>query len=240
MIESHAAIPANILQEAVEADRLDFLRGLKRVEIVPDTDQWHGSTERGVITLEAKFEGLSDADKLHILMHEVGHLGQDADPALYREFNRRHEGKLTYFIDTANQTHLQDYQRRGFVDGGACAEVFAESYARFMLNLPVPQELAEFWRSRLTGLETQREAVYTPWWPTRTGRCQRCSMFVPGIDPRHNRCTAVAGDIAIHGHCKLFEIKGARTDAAAEPELLPAVGYEGLRRQLARFARTLA
>ena len=88
----------------------------------------------------------------------------------------------------------------------------------------------------MTGLMSQRDAAYSPWWAVRTSRCQRCSMFEPGVDPRHSRCTAVEGDISIHGHCKLFEIKGARTDdAIGNSEPRPAVGYEALRRQLERL-----
>lgn len=83
---------------------------------------------------------------------------------------------------------------------------------------------------------TQRAANYTPWWPTKITRCQRCAMFVPGIDPRHNGCSAVQGDIALHGHCRLFAIGTARNDdAGVEPQ--PAVGYEAMRRRLARLKR---
>jgi len=230
------AISQELLQEAVSADRMGFLRWVKRINIIQDKDQWHGNTDKGVVTLEAKFEALAPPDQLHILMHEIGHAGQDAFPRLFEEFRRKHEARLSFFIDMANATHLADFERTGKVDGGLADEVFAESYARFVLALPLPAEIADFWRHKMTGLMSQRDAVYSPWWGVRTSRCQRCSMFDPGIDPRHNRCTAVEGDIAIHGHCKMFEIKGARTDSVGE-EIKPSVGYEALRRQLDRLKK---
>ena len=138
----------------------------------------------------------------------------------------------------ANQEHLEDFRRRGAVDGGLAAEVFAESYARFAAGLPLPADLHAFWSREVTGLKSQSEVNYTPWWPNKVTRCQRCTMFVPGIDPRHNRCTAVEGQIALHGHCGIFEIGGARQDAAEE-DRPPAVGYEAHRRRLERLARDL-
>jgi hypothetical protein len=65
---------------------------------------------------------------------------------------------------------------------------------------------------------TQREAVYGPVWSNRQTRCVRCSMFVLG--PRlydDNACTAVAGRIAAHGHCRLFEPTAEPRSYAAPP-----------------------
>ena len=235
VLPPHPAIGPELLQEAVSADRMGFLRGAKRIEIIPDTDQWHGDTDKGVIRLEAKFEGMAPTDQIHVLMHEIGHAGQDAYPEIFRQFKRKHDARLAYFVDMANATHMADFQRTGKIDGGLADEVFAESYARYCLALPLPAELAAFWRSKMTALMSHREVNYAPWWPVRTSRCQRCSMFEPGIDPMHGRCSAVEGNIALKGHCKLFEIKGARTDAIGDSDPRPAVGYEALRRQLERL-----
>lgn len=227
-----------MMREAAAVDRLNFLRGLKRIRVVPDKDQWHGETDKGVITLEAKVEDLAPLEQLHIFMHEVGHIGQDTAPAVYKAFQRRHGPRLADFVAMANPVHLQDFERTGEVDSGLCPEVFAESYARFCLGLDLPSDLAEFWRGQVTGLETQVDANYTSWWPNKITRCQRCSMFEAGIDPRHNHCSAVQGDIAMHGHCRLFEIGTARADDAGE-DRPPAVGYEALRRQMERLKQEL-
>ena len=107
------------------------------------------------------------------------------------------------------------------VDSGLGPEVFAESYTRFRLGLELPA--------------TQEAAGYASWWPNRITRCGRCSMFEAGVDPRHNRCSAVQGDISLQGHCRLFEFRTApRADAA------PAVGYEAMRRQVERMRAELA
>ena len=227
-----------MMREAAAADRLDFLRGLKRVRVIPDHDQWHGETDKGVITLEAKFEDLAPLEQLHVFMHEVGHVGQDTAPAVYKAFRRKHGARLADFVAMANPTHLQDFERTGEVDSGLGPEVFAESYARFCLGLELPADLAEFWRGQITGLETQADAKYLPWWPNRITRCARCSMFEAGIDPRHNRCSAVQGDIAMHGHCRLFEIGNARADDA-DADRPPGVGYEAMRLRLERMRREL-
>ena len=70
----------------------------------------------------------------------------------------------------------------------------------------------------------QQAANYMAWWPTRPVRCVRCSMFVPGIDPLQGYCTAVAGPISFLGHCRLFEIQGARTDFGRAATGYPAQG----------------
>ena len=224
-----------MMREAAAADRLDFLRGLKRIRVIPDKDQWHGETDKGVITLEAKVEDMAPLEQLHIFMHEVGHVGQDVAPAVYKAFLRAHGARLADFVAIANPTHLEDFERTGEVDSGLGPEVFAESYARFCLGLELPADLAAFWRGQVIGLETQEAAGYASWWPNRITRCGRCSMFEAGVDPRHNRCSAVQGDISLQGHCRLFELRTApRADAA------PAVGYEAMRRQVERMRAELA
>jgi hypothetical protein len=52
------------------------------------------------------------------------------------------------FLAMANEKHLEDFRRTGKVDSVA-AEVFAESYSRYMLGLGMPGHLKQFWRMRL-------------------------------------------------------------------------------------------
>jgi hypothetical protein len=90
------------------------------------------------------------------------------------------------------------------------------------------------------GKLSKSEAGYLPVWPTRQTQCRRCSMFrqdrATEID---NACTLVAGDINACGHCQMFEISGARADAA-EREPVPAIGAEATRRRLERLEAQLA
>ncbi len=96
----------------------------------------------------------------------------------------------------------------------------------------------------MDGKATQAESNYMPWWPGKVTRCQRCEMFRPGAAPSAGGCSAVEGEIAFNGHCRLFAIAGgARADSAsnenAESYVVPeaAVGYEAMRRRLARLQR---
>jgi hypothetical protein len=209
-----------VFARAGAVDRLGWLPGLRRVVTVHDPDQWHAAYDDGPddITLEDKFFDLSPQGRLHVLVHEIGHRGQVVAPAVYAEFKRRHLDRMASFRDMANEAHLEDLARRGTVEGGLAAEVFAEGYARAAIGLPMPAELAAFWSELFeqTGLSTQREASYTPIWPNKITRCQRCSMFLRiNANPGDNACTAVEGRISAHGHCKKFALIGARQEVAA-------------------------
>jgi hypothetical protein len=62
-------------------------------------------------------------------------------------------------------------------------------------------------------------------WSNRQTRCVRCSMFVLG--PRlydDNACTAVAGRIAAHGHCRLFEPSAEPRSYAAPTHDIAGLG----------------
>lgn len=233
---SDPPIPPEVLDRVVAADRLEWMAAVRAVEVVPDGDPWHASEDRRVVQLERKFFALPPVEQAHTLLHELGHVGQDGDPETWQAFLRAHGGRARAFEQMANRAHLEDWERRGQVEGGMASEVFAESYARFCLGNPVPTFLADFWRSRITGLLSQSDARYFPWWPGRPTRCARCAMFAPGISPLQNTCAAVSGDIARTGHCKLFRIDGARADSA-EAEPRPMVGYAAMERRLERLRR---
>ena len=51
------------------------------------------------------------------------------------------------------------------------------------------------------------DAEYIATWPNKVTRCQRCASFVRlGAATAGNACSAVAGEISAHGHCRLFSI----------------------------------
>lgn len=148
LMAQDAAIEWKILQKAKASDVFDFAVGLKRIKLVADTDRWHASTENGTVTLEHKFSELPRDEQIHILLHELGHVGQQIAPKLYAEFMYDHEAKLTSFIAIANKVHLKDFRRTKRVESGLGAEVFAESYARYCLGLSMPEDLKAFWESK--------------------------------------------------------------------------------------------
>jgi hypothetical protein len=222
---------------AVRQDLMRYSDGLKRIAATPGTSEWHAEydDERDQIALHPAFHELSDDEMVHTLLHEFGHRGQEVDSEVFRQFKARHVADLESFREMANPTHLADFARTGKVDGGLADEVFAESYARMTLGLPMPEQLREFWRNRLELLSNrsyQQEVSYTATWPNRVTRCQRCTMFIRVCAGSHgNGCSAVRGEISAHGHCKLFEIK------SPEPEK-PPTRQEALRR-LEKLERAL-
>lgn len=137
-----------VFAAAVRADVLRFIADVK-VRASDRESRWHAQYGDGEIVLFENFSKLSFTAQVQTILHEAGHRGQDVDKATYKEFKRRHEGKLGSFLHMANDAHLQDYEKTGKVDS-VDAEVFAESYARFCLNLNMPAELAEFWRERVS------------------------------------------------------------------------------------------
>lgn len=130
-------------------DRMDYSRGIKGIRVVPDRNQWHAQYDPDTkeIVLQDKF--FREPNQVQILLHEIGHRGQDVDKAGYEAFKRAGLNEISSFVATANPVHLQDYERKGEVDGGIAAEVWAESYARAMLELPLPDELEAFWHDRI-------------------------------------------------------------------------------------------
>ena len=139
------------LIEAIEPlDRLGYMHGLKGVVLGREQGNWHAQydPDKQKIVLYPQFFEADAPEQIHILLHEVGHRGQDVDKSTYRLFKIRHLNRLPLFLSIANKKHLEDFCRTGKVDSIA-AEAFAESYSRAVLGLELPGELAEFWRRRL-------------------------------------------------------------------------------------------
>lgn len=138
------------IASAKAKDRLGFHRGLKKIVLTPDVDQWNGCyvADGDRIKLQAKLWQMGDRDQVRTILHEFGHRGhhQEAGAYLFEEFNRLGLGTIDAFRRIANDVHLEDYAVTGKVDGLE-AEVFAESYVRFCLDLPMPEELAAFWKT---------------------------------------------------------------------------------------------
>lgn len=201
------AAEADPWREAKTADRLGFLAGARVVATGTD-GKWHASYDPDTDRIEthSKFETLPADERLHVMLHEAGHRGQEIEPALYETFKAAHLNDLPSFLEMANPVHLRDFEEKGHVDGGIATEVFAESYARAVLGLPMPEPLREFWMVRLAasrsdaaGKMTKAAARYVL--PAKDGRqCNVCTMF---CGP--SSCTAVAGDISPAGVCRLWE-----------------------------------
>ena len=217
--QARADSAGDVIEEATARDRLGYLRGIKTIKTIPDRDDWHAKydPDEDEIELENKFFVQDRVAKLHVLLHEAGHRGQEVDPDFYEAFKRLGLNRESAFEAMANPVHMREFKKRGDVDGGYAAEVFAESYARWTLGLAIPGELERFWSERKpisTLRSTPREAEYIATWPNKVTRCQRCTMFIRlRAATTENACTAVAGPISAHGHCKHFEI--------GQPEKIP-------------------
>jgi len=136
-------------EQALARDRLGYLNGVSSIVEVPDRTNWnaHYDADKDEIVLEGKFARKQFDDKVQTILHEGAHRGQEIDPDTYEAFKSLGLNKLSSFRAIANPTHLADYARNG-IDNVA-EEVFAESYARAMLGLDMPQELAQFWQTRV-------------------------------------------------------------------------------------------
>jgi hypothetical protein len=152
-IRADAVADAGIVQAIADAKRLDAMRyhrGLAEVSEVDDHSAWNAryDPDTDAIEVEAKLTREPPQTQLQVLLHEIGHRGQEVDPAGYAAFKSLHLDGMHNFLNMANHAHLADFGRKGRVDNLA-EEVFAESYARAMMGLPLPDELARFWRSRV-------------------------------------------------------------------------------------------
>lgn len=231
-------IESSALSRARALDRLGYLDGVSAVRSVPDRDQWNAQYDdrSDAIELQHKIRQKPHAEVVHILLHEIGHRGQEVDRRTFQAFRRAHLARMRSFLAMANEVHLEDFARRGKVDGGAPAEIFAESYARAMTGAEMPEELRRFWLAvvaRKRRLVTPADARYAPVWQSVQTRCQRCSMFLPvRAGNVGNACSAVSGEINRTGHCDLFEA-GHRADGGEDAPA--AIGAEAMRLRLARI-----
>ncbi len=137
------------LHKAQALDILNYLRGLRKIELVPDRDQWNAKFDfdKDLILLEKKFLDKSFSDAVQTLLHEAGHRGQYRDKPTYEEFKRQGLNTVPNFLSMANRVHREDYWRAG-IDNLA-EEAFAESYARFALGLEMPHSIRRFWAERV-------------------------------------------------------------------------------------------
>jgi hypothetical protein len=143
---------------ALRMDRLGYLKGARQIERTLNVDQWNAAYDdkRDEISLERKFDRYDPVDQVRTILHEAGHRGQLLkDVTAFDEFKRRRLDTTENFLAMANPTHVRDYEASGRVEDMA-GEVFAESYSRACLGLPMPVEIRAFWEPRL---ETARAAA---------------------------------------------------------------------------------
>jgi hypothetical protein len=138
------------VERARRIDPLSYLKGVKRIVLVPDRSKWNATynPNKDQIELEAKFRDKSFADMVQTVLHEAGHRGQYKDKKTYEAYKALGLNREEFFFDMANKVHLEDFKRIGKVDSLA-AETFGESYARFALKMDLPEELREFWQRRV-------------------------------------------------------------------------------------------
>jgi len=224
----------DVFAAARKLDVLGYTHGMGGVKETPDRNQWHAQyqPDDDTITLQKKFEELPFPDRLHIALHEIGHRGQSIDPEAFEAFKRLHVNKAEDFMAMANPVHLEDFRRRKTVDA-VDSEAFAESYARFLLDLDMPIELHGFWRDRMAARAdavdskvSKREAQYVGPRAKREGgfRCDECTMF-----EQPERCTKVQGIIDPGGYCKHFSLK------IAFDNVRPVLGNRAIQVKLQRL-----
>lgn len=139
-------------QQAKSIDPMRYLQGLKKLTFLSDPDKWNAAylPDSDTIEIQGKFHRKTFLDKVQTLLHEGGHRGQmKVDVPAFEEFNRRKLNKLSSFLAMANKVHQEDYRENGIDEKVRGDEVFAESYARFALGLPMPDELKSFWTERV-------------------------------------------------------------------------------------------
>lgn len=137
------------LAKAQELDPLQYWKGITSIVLAPDTDNWnaHYDFAKDQMLFQAKFEKKDFSDKVQTILHELGHRGQNVDPKTYKAFCDQGLGSVKNFLAMCNKTHLDDYKKNGIDNPDE--EAFAESYARYALNLPMPEEIKAFWKKRI-------------------------------------------------------------------------------------------
>jgi hypothetical protein len=138
------------LAKAKQLDKLGYLKGIKSIALVPDSDKWNASYEypSDKIRVRRKFEKKTFADQVQTFLHEAGHRGQyKVDTKTYKAFKASGLGSVKNFLAMANKVHREDYAKNGIDD--PVEEAFAESYARFILGLKMPPAIRKFWQQRI-------------------------------------------------------------------------------------------
>lgn len=141
-----ALSPKTALVATLKRDKMRFLKGLRRINVIPDTDQWNAdyNDKTDQVTLRRKFLSKTLAEQVNILLHEAGHRGQSKNPQLFAAFKKAGLGTVKDFRAMANAVHQKDYIKNGIANPDE--EAFAESYSRFCLDLPMPNAVRAFWR----------------------------------------------------------------------------------------------
>jgi len=138
------------LAAAARRDRLNYLDGVAEVIETEDVDQWNADydPDHDCIRVQGKVEKKPLAERVNIVLHEAGHRGQFVvDKAAFRAFKAAGLVRKDLFEAIANRTHIHDFERTGRVYDMA-GEIFAESYSRACLGMPLPAPLLAFWRQR--------------------------------------------------------------------------------------------
>jgi len=146
--EDKAAGLRDALLGAYPKDGRGYLKGIKGFDLSARQSEWHAQFDADAdrVTIYPSFWEQSEDKRVQTLLHEAGHRGQQEDAPRFARFKAEHVATLPNFVAIANDAHLEDFERKGKVDGLA-AEVWAESYARHCLGLKMPKPLAEFWKS---------------------------------------------------------------------------------------------
>jgi hypothetical protein len=142
----------DVLKEAQSEDRLGYLRGLRSIEFDADVGKWNSeyNAVTDAIRCGPQFSTKPYSDQLRTMLHEAAHRGGlKVDKPTFEAFCKAGLARRDYFLVTANPVHFQDAVERGGVsDGEVADEVFAESYARYILGLEQPLPLNQFWQRR--------------------------------------------------------------------------------------------
>jgi hypothetical protein len=156
--EALAKLPAlkkakflELLDQAGLKDVMSYLPGLTRLAVLTDTDKWNACyvPSDDEILIQSKLLDKPINTQLEVLMHEIGHRGQQVDPKTYKLYRKSGEATLRNFLAMANDVHQEDYKKNGIGAAEMVDEIFAESYSRFVLGRVIPEGLKAFWRGRL-------------------------------------------------------------------------------------------
>jgi hypothetical protein len=136
------------LARAKEIDPLKYHVGIKSIVIVPDTDKWNAAFvfDNDKIEIQRKLTNKPFQEQVQVLLHEMGHRGQIKDPKTFKAFKDQGLGSIKNFLAMCNKVHREDYEKNGIDNPDE--EAFAESYARFALGLPMPEQIKTFWEKR--------------------------------------------------------------------------------------------
>lgn len=149
VLDSQKEFPEAMAQ-ARSIDPLRYLRGLKELKFIGDTDKWHADYDfdNDTITIRNKFHRKPFMDKVQILLHEIGHRGQSVDPKTFKAFKAQGLATVENFLAMANEVHREEYKKHGIGASELADECFAESYSRFALGMDMPEKIRQFWAER--------------------------------------------------------------------------------------------